>query len=271
MPSKRDVLSLLSRDELLAVVDRFELAPPDRRAKDGLVETIAGSKKATLAEVLPELPRDRLKELCRALGLDDSGREKSLLVDRLGSGGSGDAAPVKTNGAARAVTPAQVEVAPGEKLTTEKLEGYLWSAADILRGSIDSSDYKGFIFGMLFLKRLSDRFDEECDALRAQPNADLPKHNDRDRATRDVSCRSIFPRSVFLRNAARCAPAGRRGCRPVRRRLRRRWHPDLGSARRTLCAPMAFTICCAVHAAYGCAVTLTCSTRRRSSERTKKT
>ena len=53
----------------------------------------------------------------------------------------------------------------GDKLTQAKLEGYLWSAADILRGSIDSSDYKGFIFGMLFLKRLSDRFDEECEAL----------------------------------------------------------------------------------------------------------
>jgi type I restriction enzyme M protein len=173
MPSKRDVLGLLTRDELLAIVDRFELAPPDRRAKDGLVETVASSKKATLAEVLPELARDRLKDICRALRLDDGGREKTLLVERLtGSGGSGDVAPLRMNGAARAPAVAQVEVAPGEKLTTEKLEGYLWSAADILRGSIDSSDYKGFIFGLLFLKRLSDRFDEECDALRSQPNAD---------------------------------------------------------------------------------------------------
>ncbi len=53
------------------------------------------------------------------------------------------------------------------KLTVDALERYLWSAADILRGSIDSSDYKGFIFGLLFLKRLSDRFDEECAALTA--------------------------------------------------------------------------------------------------------
>ena len=172
MPSKRDVLTLLTRDELLAVVDRFELAPPDRRAKVGLVETVASSKRATLAEVLPELSRDRLKDLCRTLGLDDSGREKNLLVDRLtASGGSGEAVSAKANGAARATT-AVAEVEPGEKLTIAKLEAYLWSAADILRGSIDSSDYKGFIFGLLFLKRLSDRFDEECQALRSQPNAD---------------------------------------------------------------------------------------------------
>ncbi len=173
MPSKRDVLALFSRDELLAIVDRFELSPPDRRAKDGLVETVAASKKATLAELLPDLSRDRLKELCRALGLDDAGREKSALVDRLaGTKGASDALPAKTNGAARAPTPEPVDVTPDTKLTVDRLEGYLWSAADILRGSIDSSDYKGFIFGMLFLKRLSDRFDEECEALRSQPNAD---------------------------------------------------------------------------------------------------
>ena len=50
-----------------------------------------------------------------------------------------------------------LEVERGTKLTVDQLERYLWSAADILRGSIDSSDYKSYIFGLLFLKRLSDR------------------------------------------------------------------------------------------------------------------
>ncbi|HEV3077028.1 MAG TPA: class I SAM-dependent DNA methyltransferase [Thermoanaerobaculia bacterium] len=61
-------------------------------------------------------------------------------------------------------------------MTVERLERHLWSAADILRGSIDSSDYKNYIFGLLFLKRLSDRFEEERQALEAA--GDDPKDRD---------------------------------------------------------------------------------------------
>ena len=46
------------------------------------------------------------------------------------------------------------------KLTLEELESHLWESANILRGSIDSSDYKNYIFGLLFLKRINDVFME---------------------------------------------------------------------------------------------------------------
>ncbi|ACL69202.1 type I restriction-modification system subunit M [Halothermothrix orenii] len=55
-----------------------------------------------------------------------------------------------------------------ETLTLDKLESHLWESANILRGSIDSSDYKNYIFGMLFLKRISDVFDEECEKMKAE-------------------------------------------------------------------------------------------------------
>ncbi len=177
MKDKRTVLQALHRDELLAFADSLALPIDDRRSKTKLVETLASSKKASLSALLADLSRDRLKELCRALGLDDSGKEKALLVERLtGSSAKVAAPPTSTALAGRSKTSQTavelLEIAPGEKLTIDRLERHLWSAADILRGSIDSSDYKGFIFGFLFLKRLSDRFDEEVEALHGVKGAD---------------------------------------------------------------------------------------------------
>ena len=83
MPSKREIITLLKRDELNEVVDRFELDVADRRAKDGLVEAVAASRRASLEDILGGLKRERLKELCRALGLDDAGKEKAEIVERL--------------------------------------------------------------------------------------------------------------------------------------------------------------------------------------------
>ncbi|BDD13008.1 type I restriction-modification protein subunit M (plasmid) [Fulvitalea axinellae] len=50
-------------------------------------------------------------------------------------------------------------------LQLDTLESWLWDSADILRGSVDSSDFKNYIFGLLFLKRASDVFDEEIETL----------------------------------------------------------------------------------------------------------
>lgn len=51
------------------------------------------------------------------------------------------------------------------RIPLSELESYLYSSADILRGHVDASDYKSFIFPLLFYKRICDIYDEETELL----------------------------------------------------------------------------------------------------------
>ncbi|WP_156960802.1 type I restriction-modification system subunit M [Amycolatopsis taiwanensis] len=66
-------------------------------------------------------------------------------------------------------------------ITQGELESYLWGAAELLRGQIDAGDYKQFIFPLVFLKRLSDVYDEEhaagLDTYHDEELADLPENH----------------------------------------------------------------------------------------------
>lgn len=75
----------------------------------------------------------------------------------------------------------------GSKLTLAQLEQFLWKSADILRGKIDSSDYKKYIFGLLFYKRISDVWDEEYQKV-------MDEYHDQSLAEADYNHRFQVPR-----------------------------------------------------------------------------
>ena len=52
--------------------------------------------------------------------------------------------------------------------TMADLRDTLWKAADKLRGSMDAAQYKDFVLGLVFLKYVSDAFDERREQIRAE-------------------------------------------------------------------------------------------------------
>jgi len=73
------------------------------------------------------------------------------------------------------------------KMNLTQLKQFLWRSADILRGKIDSSDYKKYIFGLLFYKRISDSWDEEYKKV-------LEEYHDEEVARADHNHRFQVPR-----------------------------------------------------------------------------
>src|SRR5688500_2805719 len=49
---------------------------------------------------------------------------------------------------------------PLRRMTQAELDTFLEKAADILRGNVDHSEFRGYVFALLFFKRISDIFEE---------------------------------------------------------------------------------------------------------------
>lgn len=88
MASKKDVLTQLSRAELLTFVSETGVEVADRRVREQLITALSGSKRARLPEFLLTLSADRLKEIAQQLGAEGGGRNKALIVETIVGGGT---------------------------------------------------------------------------------------------------------------------------------------------------------------------------------------
>lgn len=160
--SRRNAFAALPEARLRGLASELRLETPSGAPKSELVEVLVRSQHS-YKRALDLLSRTELEAICRALGLDDSGRRKAALVERIRRGASGQVAPVERLCASDSTAPVSRGAAVSEPLTLQQLETHLWESANILRGKIDSSDFKHYIFGLLFFKRLCDVWQEEFD------------------------------------------------------------------------------------------------------------
>ncbi|HRI10832.1 MAG TPA: SAP domain-containing protein, partial [Nannocystaceae bacterium] len=120
-PSKRSVLGVLTRQVLLDLADAFAIEVARAAAKPDLIDALAAAKRAPLPKLLDRLRREDLKEICRAHGLDDSGREKALIRERILAGGDIDDADDDAHPSAPAPAPAPPHVEPALALHDAQL------------------------------------------------------------------------------------------------------------------------------------------------------
>jgi type I restriction enzyme M protein len=67
--SKRCILEVLHRDDLLSLVQEYDLEVADKRVRQNLIDALVRSRTVRMQDILSGYSRDYLKSICEALEL----------------------------------------------------------------------------------------------------------------------------------------------------------------------------------------------------------
>jgi hypothetical protein len=138
MSFKRRVLSALKKDELLAVGRGLELEVRESMRVEELRDALAKSRRASVAAIVQEsLSRDALKAICVACDLDDTGKEKLPLVQRIVAAAENDSSPYRIDPATSRGTAAREGSA--EWVTKKRRRGEATDSEAVVSGSLKSA------------------------------------------------------------------------------------------------------------------------------------
>jgi len=187
---KQAVIKTMSRDDLKAVVEDLEIQTVDRRNRSSMAKSVGRRQDVEAEYLLGFLTEVQVKEVCERLGEDPTGRKNALVEMLLKTHGT--KAPARTTARRRAARSAgeQESTVAGENDTPARptrgrrkaggaakksgngavlgFEATLWQAADKLRNNMDAAEYKHVVLGLIFLKYISDAFEEKFQQLQAE-------------------------------------------------------------------------------------------------------
>ena len=173
MKVKHAILEVMNREALKAAVDSLELDKVDRRSVKAMRTRLSRSPRATPEALLAQLRVAEIRRVCELQGLPSTGRKQALLSRLLqGPAKSAESPRPLTNGKPKANGPPKRKAhSTASAQTSGATTGYeteLWAAANALRGNMDAAEYKHVVLGIIFLKYVSDAFEERHAQLEAE-------------------------------------------------------------------------------------------------------